>query len=148
MAFKYVRCTLVSLFTMWIVSGIATADTLAICEQNVEYRVDAPDAQVPQPVRAFSGVWVGNWEGRICSALIVESILPDGTARIIYVHGTVTGQYPLKANQYRYTAKIAGNRLTNTGTKVSHEYVLQSPGELSGKHVANWGTLNGKFARR
>ena len=131
-----------------VASAPARAEILDICEQKISYTIEPMDAQVPEALRAFSGIWVGNWESRICSALVVEAVAADGTVRIIYIHGTVTGPGPLKPGKDRLTGKIVGNKLTAKGSVVSYEYILRSPNELSGKHIASWGTLTGKFSRR
>jgi hypothetical protein len=40
------------------------------------------------------------------------------------------------------------NTAADEEEKVTHEYIVLGPAELSGKHIATWGPLNGRFARR
>ena len=42
---------------------------------------------VPENFKRLSGAWVGAWGGRLHHILIVESIMADGTATIVYALG-------------------------------------------------------------
>ena len=51
-------------------------------------RIAAPSTQVPQAMRAFSGVWGGGaWDGRVCHDLYVMQIEPSGTVVMFDAHG-------------------------------------------------------------
>src|SRR5215207_4835276 len=57
------------------------------CEQPVTFRVAERDG-VPERYRNFVGIWSdAAWTPQICAALIVEKVMPDGTATIIYAFG-------------------------------------------------------------
>src|SRR6516164_6135630 len=64
----------------------------------------------PENFKRFSGAWVGAWGGRLHHILIVESIMADGTANIVYAVGD-----NLPANVRRQwqrgDATIVGNTL-------------------------------------
>jgi hypothetical protein len=60
---------------------------------------------VPENFKRFSGAWVGAWDGRLHHALIVESIMADGTANIVYAVGDARRQWQ------RGDATIVGNTL-------------------------------------
>lgn len=58
-----------------------------LCEQTVRYRIVAPSADVPASMRAFSGVWLGNWGNWMCGALVVQSVGKNGAVQTKYVLG-------------------------------------------------------------
>jgi hypothetical protein len=44
-------------------------------------KITAPDSSIPSAIAAFSGKWVGIWDGKLSSALVVQKIYPaDGEA--------------------------------------------------------------------
>jgi hypothetical protein len=48
---------------------------------------------VPENFKRFSGAWVGAWGGRLHHILIVESIMADCTANIVYAVGDNPAAY-------------------------------------------------------
>jgi len=65
----------------------APAAARIFCEQPVTVRMVEPDDVAP-PYRPFFGMWSdAAWTPQLCAALIVESVTPDGTARIVYAFG-------------------------------------------------------------
>lgn len=59
--------------------------------------VQPPSADVLPEYAAFSGAWGnGAWYGSIPTALIVERVDEDGTARVIYARGAT--EYPCAAD--------------------------------------------------
>jgi hypothetical protein len=42
---------------------------------------------VPENFKRFSGAWVGAWGGQLHHILIVESIMVDGSAKVVYALG-------------------------------------------------------------
>jgi hypothetical protein len=138
----------IGLLATALVSAAASAEPLAVCEQSLEYHVEAPGPQVQANMRAFSGVWVGKWDSGLCGALVVESVQPDGTAGLLYINGSMGGQYPVKAGNRRFPGKIVGNKLTAAGQTVTVEYVQRSPTELAGSYTTQSGRFSGSFARR
>lgn len=144
----YRRVVVAAIFAAALSTSAAHAETLAACEQSIEYKVQAPGAQVPANLQGFSGVWTGKWDSGLCSALVVEGIEPDGTARLLYVNGSMGGQYPVKAGNRRFSGKIAGNKLTAAGSLVTIEYTLRSPGELSATYTSQYGSFRGSFRKQ
>jgi hypothetical protein len=64
------------------------------CEQAISLQLAAPNA-VPAQYRPFVGVWSdAAWTPSLCAALIVESVMPDGTATVIYAYGPMAGGNP------------------------------------------------------
>ena len=50
--------------------------------------------EVPEALARFAGAWIGVWvdqKGReaLCHTLVIEEVLPNGYARIIYSIGTM-----------------------------------------------------------
>jgi hypothetical protein len=136
------------LLAVTLLGVAASAETLAVCEQSIEYRVEAPGPQVPQSMRAFSGVWVGKWDSGLCGALVVESLQADGTASLFYINGSMGGQYPTKAGNRRFPGKIVGNKLTASGSTVTTEYTLRGPADMAATYSTQYGNFSGRFARR
>jgi hypothetical protein len=55
-----------------------------------DVRLITPGPEVPEAVARFAGVWTGEWEhsGGLCHTLIVEEVLANGSARVLYSYGT------------------------------------------------------------
>jgi hypothetical protein len=62
----------------------SSPQTAFLCGRPVDYSLDQTGSGVD-----FLGVWSGNWNNsaHLCGGLIVEKILSDGAAEIIYVYG-------------------------------------------------------------
>jgi hypothetical protein len=41
----------------------------------------------PTELRQWSGAWVGAWGGRLKHVLLVEFVMADGVARVVYAFG-------------------------------------------------------------
>lgn len=140
-----------TLSTIAVVAVAATtalpcqAETLAACDQSLEYKIQPP---VGGTGAGFSGVWVGKWDTGLCGALVVESIEPNGSARLLYVNGSMGGQYSMKAGNRRFPGKIDGNKLTAAGQSITIEYILRSPTELAGTYTSQYGSFKGSFRKQ
>jgi hypothetical protein len=82
-----------------------------------DVRVVPPAADVPATIARFSGTWAGTWSfdrdsETLCAALIVEEILPNGYARVVYSHGTWAPHRIRQPGFYRATGKIVDDVLT------------------------------------
>jgi hypothetical protein len=55
-----------------------------------DVRLLTPSPEVPETIARFAGVWTGEWEhsGEFCHTLVVEEVLANGYARVIYSYGT------------------------------------------------------------
>lgn len=57
------------------------------CEQPVTVQLADPGS-VAERYRPFVGIWSdASWTPLLCAALVVENVMPDGTATILYVFG-------------------------------------------------------------
>ncbi len=123
-------------------------NTTSLCGVPVAYSVYPPAPGVPQNVRAFSGVWVGKWDYGMCSALIVESVRADGSATLIYVNGSMGGEYSMKSGAIRFAGKIDGAKLSNGQKAYFTEYVMVGPNELKGAYSVPRRSARGQFVRQ
>ena len=88
-------------------SGPATQRVF--CDQAVTIRL-ADRAAIPDPYRQFIGIWSdAAWNPQLCAALVVESVLPDGTASILYVFG------PMGSNTRRPGGVLHGTGVIRDG---------------------------------
>lgn len=126
-------------------AAAAHAETLSACEQTVEYKLQPPNSPTAS---TFSGVWVGKWDTGLCGAVVVESIEANGTARLLYLNGSIGGQYSTKAGNRRFPGKIEGNKLTASGNNVTIEYVQSGPTELAGTFTNRYGSFKGTFRKQ
>jgi hypothetical protein len=82
-----------------------------------DVRVVPPAADVPAAIARFSGTWLGTWSfdndpDTLCAALVVEEVLPNGYARVVYGHGTWGPHAIHQPAFYRATGKIGDNVLS------------------------------------
>ena len=70
---------------------------------------------VSETLSRFSGAWVGSWGGQLHHILIVENIIANDKARVVYAVGdnAVVG---VKSQWHRYEATVSGDTLTIAGT--------------------------------
>lgn len=107
--------------------------------QNTEMRVPLPantsvrppGPDVPEGLRQFSGVWAhGFWSSGLEHVLVVERVLPDGAARVVYAWGdSPTSRF--RKGHRRVQGQIADDALSFTlggGTKVTYR---RSEGRLA-----------------
>jgi len=73
-----------------------------------------PSAAVPESHQQFLGAWVGRWSGAVKHILILESVQPDGSARVIYAFGVYPG-LSFTPGFRRLGAKVSGDTLTIEG---------------------------------
>ena len=71
--------------------------------------VQAPAADVPPEMAAFSGVWLGPI-GKVQVGVVVQEIAADGTVRGIYAWGALPGIYD--SGSEAFTGEIDGNELS------------------------------------
>ena len=55
-----------------------------------DMKIVSPPSTVAQDAAAFSGAWLGAWGGELPTALVVERVRSNGTARVIYSWGDPT----------------------------------------------------------
>jgi putative tryptophan/tyrosine transport system substrate-binding protein len=90
---------------------------------------------VPENFKRFSGAWVGAWGGRLHHVLIVESIMADGTANIVYAVGDNPAAY-VRRQWVRREATIVGNTLRVAQLAT---YELTGNGQLDATYETNKG---------
>jgi hypothetical protein len=127
------------------VAPAAGAETLNMCGQSVQYTVAPPSPQVPANLRAFSGLWIGNWPTGICNAIVIESVLPDGTVNILDVYGPDEAGKP--GGTMRYAGKIVGNTLTSSGRTNSIELTQVGATQLAASYLSATAQARGTFNR-
>jgi hypothetical protein len=128
---RWIRLSLVTIVSSSLFSLPASAATLNACEQSVEYGIAAPGPDVPEPMRAFSGVWVGKMDTGLCVALIVRNIKPTGEVQLTHITGSMGGQYPVKAGNRKFGGNIVGGKLVTSGQTTTLEYSVRSANELA-----------------
>jgi hypothetical protein len=139
----------------------ASAETLKACELEIEYRISDPAPDLPPNLRAFSGIWLGQWksfpfthgaDNPYCAGLIVERVDRDGTAKTIYFRGSSwnTSGGLKRPSKGPWMGKISGNvlNLPRDPKWVAREYIdfqLKSPSRLEGTFR---GIQTGYFTRQ
>jgi dienelactone hydrolase len=100
--------------------------------------IQPPGTGVSAADAAFLGAWGnGAWYGWIPTALVVERIDGDGTAKVIYARGT-TEQPKVAAHWLRLTGRIEDHCLTihlpdpNSSAGFLVQYRIMAPGRLEG----------------
>jgi len=89
-------------FADWLIDSALIPD---------DARVVSPYAAMPESHQQFLGAWVGRWSGAVSHILIVESVQPDGSARVIYAYGVYPG-LSFTPGFRRLGAKVNGDTLT------------------------------------
>ncbi|HEY2541118.1 MAG TPA: hypothetical protein VGI28_16730 [Stellaceae bacterium] len=81
------------------------------CDESVAYHLADP-VSVPEQYRRFVGVWSdAAWDAKICAALIVEDVKPDGAASIVYVYGPEGSNSTVQGAVLHGTGVIRGDQL-------------------------------------
>jgi hypothetical protein len=139
---------LAALSTIVMISKDAGAETITACEQTIQYNLIAPQPDVPDAVRAFSGVWTGSWGSQLCHVLIVEEVAKDGAVIAKYAFGTNPGWGIRQPGVRQWSGKISGNTLMLRGNNLSVDYKLVDAGTLSGSYSSQNGQSAGNFKKR
>jgi len=116
-----------------MLDGATPSDTFTLneCDQSISYTLFSVPPDVPQNMRAFSGVWRGKSEIGRCIALIVERVQSTGAAQVVYLSGAYAAPSWGSARFRHYNANIEGSRLIIVGS-IHYEFVMQSTTQLSG----------------
>ena len=79
----------------------------------MDVRLLAPGPEVTEAVARFAGVWTGEWEhsGEFCHTLVVEEVLANGDARVIYSYGTSVTVNIHLPGFFRATGRIVDGEL-------------------------------------
>lgn len=109
--------------------------------------VTPPDNKVQKRYAAFSGVWVGSWDGALFDAqLAVRSIAPNGAVEATYAWGTLGDIKPGTADG---KGRISGDRLkfdrfANGGDAI---FTMQPDGTLAGTYAIGPQSFTGVFRK-
>ncbi|XWN34112.1 MAG: alpha/beta hydrolase [Devosia sp.] len=109
-------------------SVFATVSALASEEmtiQGVPLPKDAVEAEGDSP---FASAFVGRWDGVRETILVVEDVVGDGTAKVLYGIAPFGDQRP--GAWLRYGGTIDGNTLTVTGEHATTTFTLTPNGRL------------------
>ena len=130
-----------------LLSGTAAyADTLKACGLTLDYKVEPPGPDVPATMRDFSGVWVGAFDYGMCIGMVVESIRPNGTVRLLRFNGSFVNS--ISSVSGRVEGKIVGKALETINNRFQVAYVVRSPTEISVKANSNQFEQTGKLKRQ
>ncbi len=141
---------LVALASVLVVSGSAVEADEAPLPANL--RITAPDSSIPAEIARFSGKWVGIWDGKLSSALVVQKIYPaDGNGRykadIWYATGSYIPWY-IRAGNREMDAEIKDGRLTVQFGRVFIQYRFGSDANaLEGEYRMPTNTSTGAFKK-
>jgi hypothetical protein len=94
-----------------------------------------PDSSIPPDVAAFSGKWVGVWDGKLSSVLVVQKINPaDGKgpykSEVLYLWGTYSPWGINKSGMREMDAEIKDGQLVAEFGRLRIRYQLS--GDRSG----------------
>ena len=126
----------------------AEAQTLKACETTADYKIVPPEAGAPAAAAAFEGVWLGTWEGGLCSALIVERVSAAGDVQAWYVYGRYSPWNIPQPGKRQFSGKLVGQKLVFSGARGGIDYVLTAPTALSGLYYSNSGQYKGQFTKQ
>lgn len=112
----------------------ATRSTLSLAQTALpeDISIVPPSTTVTPDVAAFSGAWLGSWDGELPGALIVEQVHSNGTAQVIYSWGDLPNQF--KTGWSRETAQISGGKLQLQLGRAKVEFTLQHNGSLFSRY--------------
>jgi hypothetical protein len=126
-----------------------SAQTAMVCGKPIEFAIEHAGSST-----GFLGIWTGNWNnaGRLCGALIVQSIDPKGSADVIYVYGPNPPGSGLSWKQQRRLAMLSDGVLSFQDDQGStfRFYLggpLGMPQELDATFASRSGQLTGTFQK-
>lgn len=126
--------------------GITYADNIKLCDVTVEYTIT--QAPAGTPAANLPGVWVGTWDGGMCSALIVESVDQAGTVKAWYVWGTYSPWRIAQPGKSNWNGKLSGATLAFERPRASIHFTIASPTSLSGVYSNAAGQTKGMFTKK
>jgi hypothetical protein len=126
----------------------ASAETLKACDMTVDYALAPIEQGAPQSAAALQGVWVGTWDGGMCSALVVESISISGGVQAWYVYGRYTPWGIAQAGKAKWAGKMVNNKLSFAGSRGGADYTLTAPNKLDGLYFSSAGQFKGAFSKQ
>ena len=115
--------------------GFANADDTRLPD---ELKITPPDSSIPPEVAAFSGKWVGSWEDRLHSILVVQKIHPPdakGAFKVeaIYSRGVHSPWFITTPGFRDVQGEIKDGQLTLWLGRANAYYRVSSPSTLQGE---------------
>jgi hypothetical protein len=122
----------------------AGSDTAALDSSVV---ITPPDRKVPKQYAAFSGVWVGSWDGQQDAKLAVRTIAPNGRVTVTYAWGSLGDMKPGIVDG---KGRIGGGtmKLERFASGVDTSFTMQADGTLAGTATLSGVTSHGVFHRQ
>ena len=126
-------CVVVRIVVLGI-NVLALRTSLAQAPLPSDISLISPSPTIAHNIAAFSGAWRGAWGGSFPTALVVEQINQDGTARVIYSWGDELTS-GIKAGWIRLTGKISSGKLHFlTPHEAAVDFEFERNGNLSGQY--------------
>jgi dienelactone hydrolase len=128
----------------WLLVGLVIlVANEAVADRSIDGVPIPDDAAViaAEPAAAFSGAWLGLWDGKIKHILIVGRIKDDGKADVVFALGDAP-QLGIRHGWVRPDARVNGDTLTVTGTDFSASYRMTSANWAEASYAR--GALTGK----
>jgi uncharacterized protein YecT (DUF1311 family) len=126
----------------------ASANAL-VCGRLVNYGLSR--STTPPQYAPYLGVWTGVWNNpsRICGAVIVEQVSPDGVANVMYVYGPSSAGSPFPWRQQSLTARFAGTNQFSFQDDQGSRFVFSRAGYqmLEAVFSGESGNLRARFAK-
>jgi dienelactone hydrolase len=112
---------------------IAQAQPLTVDPESVvplpdTFDIEMPAPDVPPQIARFHGAWAGTWSDDIRHILVVERVMPDGRADVVFAQGD-SSFYGMYREWWRSKATIADGVLTITGFR-TFRYAFDGPDRL------------------
>ena len=124
------------------ITGILTE-----CEQHRHFAIQPPAADVPANTRTFSGTWIGTWDNGLCAAVVIENVSSLGTARLLYVNGTLPRE-GIRAGSSRFDGTIVGSTIVAKRAAFTLQLTIHGTTELNGRFLSSYGQASAVFVRK
>jgi hypothetical protein len=129
-------------------AGESRAATVKLCDQNVEYAIASPAADLSPALRALSGVWVGNvmfsQDAEMCVGMVIEAVESNGTVRtkFAWFAGSSTGMGNLASlGTTSWSGRVENGVLhlvgTQNGSTYTYDFQPTGANELRGYFAQN-----------
>ena len=139
---------LIFVVTLFIASCATTPESVS---QRVplpnDTKIIPPDQSIPRELAAFSGKWIGAWDGNIDHILVVEKIESPTKVTVIYGVGASPSWGSYQPTVYRIVGQFSGKELvlkSSTGNTVTYE---MWKGKLLGAYKYDWKTFQSELKK-
>jgi hypothetical protein len=109
--------------------------------------ITPPDKKVPKQYAAFSGIWVGTWDGPLDAKLAVRSVAANGSVTVTYAWGEMGAMKPgIVDGQGRIRGSTL--KLDRFASGVDTTFTMQPDGTLAGTYTLSGTSYKGVFHRQ